>query len=139
VQLDVDMYPDPALLKSYARFAPIISQVVLIGPRKYVDLNSRDETELLRNPLLIRDTPEVITNNNVANRTEGGRSVDWRLKAILRTNYLKSEPLPFRLFAAGNVAFSRRRFLEVGGYDERFVTWGHEDGELGFRFYNNGL
>jgi len=46
--------------------------------------------------------------------------------------------VPFRVFASGNVAFSKREFSKIGGFEERFVTWGCEDTELGFRFFNDG-
>ncbi len=138
IQLDVDMYPDPGLVKSYARYAPVINRLVLIGPRKYVDLNEVVDAQLEKDPLFIRQVPEVRTNNEVAGREESGVSVDWRLETFKSTDYLRKEKLPFRMFAAGNVAFSRSAMLGVGGYDERFRDWGHEDGELGFRLYNCG-
>lgn len=138
ILLDVDMFPGQNLVSNYAKYNAIIEKSVLIGPRKYVDLNNISALELEHNKLLIENLPLVITNNDVAGVVEGSVSVDWRLDIFEKTNLLKNEKLPFRVFAAGNVAFSKKKFTEIGGFDERFRAWGYEDGELAFRFFNNG-
>lgn len=138
ILLDVDMFPGPQLVRNYVKYNPIIENVVLIGPRKYVDLNTVSTTDLENDKQLIENLPLVITNNDVAGRVEGKVSVDWRLETIQKTDLLKTEKIPFRMFAAGNVAFSKKKFMEIGGFDERFRAWGYEDGELAFRFFNNG-
>ena len=138
ILLDVDMYPSPNLIKSYVKYHPVIDKVVLIGPRKYVDLNDISAEKLAMNKNLISNIPEVITNNDVANKLESEISVDWRLTTFMKTKQLRTEKLPFRMFAAGNVAFSKSQFMAVGGFDERFRAWGYEDGELAFRLFNNG-
>jgi glycosyltransferase involved in cell wall biosynthesis len=38
-----------------------------------------------------------------------------------------------------NMAFFKKDFINVNGYDESFTGWGHEDMELAARFLNNGL
>lgn len=139
ILLDVDMYPDSKLFKEYAKYEKIIKEIVLIGPRKYKNLNNTSTENLRKNPKHIQELPDVITNNEVAGRIENSISVDWRLDTFMKSDGLKNEKLPFRMFAAGNVAFSRNNFLEIGGFDERFRAWGFEDGELAFRFFNNGL
>lgn len=138
ILLDVDMYPSKSLVKEYSKYARILDNVVLIGPRKYKDLNGVSRESLCNDPSYVEKLPDVVTNNDVAGRVEGSVSVDWRLDTFIKTDSLKSEKLPFRMFAAGNVAFSRKKFLEIGGFDERFRDWGFEDGELAFRFFNNG-
>lgn len=139
ILLDVDMYPGRNLIKEYVKYFDVVDSAILIGPRKYVDLTAVDVNDLLRDAAYIEKLPEVITNNEVAGRLKGEKSVDWRLETIFKSDYLKNEKLPFRMFAAGNVAFSKKKFIEVGGFDERFRAWGYEDGELGFRFFNNGM
>lgn len=138
ILLDVDMYPDPDLVKSYVAYSTIAESAILFGPRKYLKLEDVECDNLKLDPLLIRSLPEVVTNNSVAGRIEGKKSVDWRLETIYKTNFLKNEKMPFRMIAAGNIAFSKAVFNEVGGFDARFNNWGYEDGELGFRFFNNG-
>lgn len=138
ILLDVDMFPSPDLVRNYARYHRIIEKAALIGPRKYVDLNNVSITSLEEDKYLIENLPLVITNNDVAGKISGSISVDWRLDIFEKSNLLKNEKLPFRVFAAGNVAFSKKKFMEINGFDERFRAWGYEDGELAFRFFNNG-
>ncbi len=139
ILLDVDMYPDQNLVKEYVNYHNVLDRAVLIGPRKYIDLNDIEYEELLNNPVLVEEQPEVITNNTVAGKIKEKKSVDWRLEIFGKTDFLKNEKVPFRVFASGNVAFSKNRFNLVGGFDEVFNNWGHEDIELGFRFFNSGL
>lgn len=139
ILLDVDMYPSKNLFRTYAKYSEILKKIVLIGPRKYKDLNGIDIAEIRRNPDYVENLPDVMTNNDVAGRISGDVSVDWRLDTFVKSEGLKHEKLPFRMFAAGNVAFSRQNYLDIGGFDERFRDWGFEDGELAFRFFNNGL
>lgn len=40
----------------------------------------------------------------------------------------------FQFFATGNLSMDRGLFLELGGFDERFVVYGWEDIDLGLRF-----
>lgn len=139
ILLDVDMFPGANLVKEYVKYHKVLNKVALIGPRKYVDLNNINVSEFVKNPLFIEELPEVITNNNVAGKIEKHKSVDWRLDIFSKTNFLKEEKVPFRVFASGNVAFSKKNFLSVGKFDENFNNWGHEDVELAFRFFNMGL
>ncbi len=138
ILLDVDMYPDPDLLRNYIKWWEIIDQVVLIGPRKYIDINDKTAKELMQLKAKPSTFKEIFTNNKVAGRTDGEKSVDWRLEIFANTHNLQTETRPYRVFASGNVAFSKQRFLDVGQFNERFNSWGYEDTELGFRFYNEG-
>lgn len=138
ILLDVDMYPKSNLVAEYARYHKVIKDVVLVGPRKYVNIDHIEPEKFMRDSTFIDRVPLVVTNNSVAGKVEGDVSVDWRLSSFYQTNLLKNEKLPFRFFAAGNVAFSREEYLTIGGFDERFRAWGYEDGEVAFRFFNNG-
>ena len=42
-------------------------------------------------------------------------------------------------FYTGNVSVDRQALLDVGGFDEAFSKWGHEDLDLGIRLYLKGL
>ena len=138
ILLDVDMMPSKDLVSSYVRYHRLISKSVLIGPRKYIDVNEISHETILSESDFESKLNEVVTNNPVANKINGSVSVDWRLDIFKSTNLLKLEKVPFRVLASGNVAFSKRNFLKIGGFQERFVTWGYEDTELGFRFFNDG-
>lgn len=138
ILLDVDMMPSKDLVSNYVKFSPVIDKSVLIGPRKYIDINNLDYKKIISEKNIENNFTEIVTNNPVANRLDGKISIDWRLEIFNSTNNLKNEKVPFRVFASGNVAFSKREFSKIGGFEERFVTWGCEDTELGFRFFNDG-
>jgi chondroitin synthase len=138
ILLDVDMFPSQNLVANYAKWWRTLDKAALIGPRRYISMDETTTEEILTNPQLEANFSQIITNNSVAGKVVGLHSVDWRLEIFDRTANLKSEPLPFRTFASGNVAFSKRLFCAVGGFDERFISWGYEDTELGYRFFNNG-
>ena len=138
ILLDVDMFPSRDLVANYVKWWPISEKVTLIGPRKYIDMDGMESKDILSGKISEADFEEIITNNDVAGKVEGEKSVDWRLDIFGRTDYLKTEKNPYRVFASGNVAFSKRVFNKIGGFDERFKSWGYEDTELGYRFYRNG-
>lgn len=138
VLLDVDMFPSKDLVRNYAKWWKTLDKTILIGPRKYIDMTSTGVENILADPNLEENFEEIVTNNNVAGKVKGSHSVDWRLEIFERTQNLRTEPVPFRTFASGNVAFSKKCFNSVGGFDERFVSWGFEDTELGYRFFNDG-
>ena len=49
------------------------------------------------------------------------------------------QPLPGKYFVSGLASFPRALFEEVGGFDERFQSYGSEDLELGLRFQALGV
>lgn len=51
---------------------------------------------------------------------------------------LASNSDPWRLFWSCNMSSSRKALLDLGGFDEKFVGWGHEDDDLAYRYYLNG-
>lgn len=138
ILLDVDMYPSVDLIKEYTKYAAIVDKAVLVGPRRYVDINHLSYEQLVKEPKLVEAQSDIKTNNSVADKENNEISVDWRLSIFEETRNLKDEKVPFRVFASGNVAFSKRACTKVGGFDELFTSWGYEDVELGFRFFNDG-
>jgi glycosyltransferase involved in cell wall biosynthesis len=70
---------------------------------------------------LVRTAPEVIDAPHF-------HYIDTRGAAKIREG-----TVPARYFLTQNAALPRQAFLEAGGFDERFVTYGLEDTELGFR------
>jgi len=136
--LDCDMAPDISWVQSYMELLIEDDDVALIGPRKYVDTHDIDPKVILNKPELISSLPEVVTNNNVAGKTDGEISVDWRLKHFKESDNLRLCDTPFRYFSGGNVAFSKK-WLDIAGYfDEEFTHWGGEDVEFGYRLYRAG-
>ena len=47
--------------------------------------------------------------------------------------------LPWHYFLTGNASAPRATLLQVGGFDEAFQGYGHEDLELGYRLQKSGL
>ena len=47
--------------------------------------------------------------------------------------------LPWHYFLTGNASAPRQLLLEVGGFDQAFQGYGHEDLELGYRLKKTGL
>lgn len=48
-------------------------------------------------------------------------------------------PLKWLLPLTGNISLNRMDILEIGGFNENFKGWGHEDIELGYRLQKHGL
>ena len=47
--------------------------------------------------------------------------------------------LPWYFFLTGNASVQREVLIKVGMFDERFLGYGHEDIELGYRLHHAGL
>jgi len=47
--------------------------------------------------------------------------------------------LSWLYFLTGNASVQREKLLEVGGFDEQFTGYGHEDLELGYRLEKSGV
>lgn len=136
--LDCDMAPNPLWVNSYIEALLEDDDVALIGPRKYVDTNNMNAEKFLQNSSLIESLPEVRTNNNVAGKSEGEISVDWRLAHFKKTENLRLCDSPFRYFSGGNVAFAKKWLDKAGWFDEEFTHWGGEDNEFGYRLFKKG-
>ncbi|WP_462401994.1 glycosyltransferase family 2 protein [Pseudomonas sp. Marseille-QA0332] len=136
--LDCDMAPNPKWVESYVSLLIEDDDVALIGPRKYIDTEQMSAEDFARNPSLISSLPEVLTQNNVAGKTQDMISVDWRLEHFEKTQNLRLCETPFRFFSGGNVAFSKKWLDKAGWFDEEFNHWGGEDNEFGYRLYREG-
>jgi chondroitin synthase len=139
ILLDDDMYPSRNLILCYVKYANILNKSMLMGPRKYIDISDLAHAEIIKNIEIENTFKEILTNNVVAGKFQDNKSVDWRLEVFNNTDNLKKEKIPFRVVAGGNMAFSKQMFNKIGKFEERFNSWGHEDGELGFRFFNEGM
>ena len=52
---------------------------------------------------------------------------------------LKDFFIPWIFFVTCNVSVGKSHLLKVGLFDEKFIGWGIEDYELGYRLYKHGL
>ncbi|KGQ27199.1 acetylgalactosaminyl-proteoglycan 3-beta-glucuronosyltransferase [Gallibacterium anatis] len=136
--LDCDMAPNPKWVQSYIEYLLEDDDVALIGPRKYIDTHQFSDEQFLHSPELIENLPEIRTNNDVAGKSEGEISVDWRLEHFQKTDNLRLCDSPFRFFSGGNVAFSSKWLRKAGWFDEEFTHWGGEDNEFGYRLFREG-
>lgn len=136
--LDCDMAPQQLWVHSYLTELLEDNDIVLIGPRKYVDTHNITAEQFLNDPYLIESLPETATNNNSSITSKGNISLDWRLEHFKKTDNLRLCDSPFRYFSCGNVAFSKEWLNKVGWFDEEFNHWGGEDVEFGYRLFAKG-
>lgn len=136
--LDCDMAPNPLWVQSYMELLVQDDDVALIGPRKYVDTSSHDPESFRNDSNFLEKLPEIITNNDVAGKTEQTKSIDWRLDHFHKSDDLRLCDTPFRFFSGGNVAFAKKWLEKAGYFDEAFNHWGGEDNEFGYRLYRAG-
>jgi chondroitin synthase len=137
--LDCDMAPNINWVQSYMTKLIKNDDLILIGPRKYIDTESYKGEDFLNNLELLSSLPEVCTNNNVADKRLGDISIDWRLNHFQKTDDLRLSNDPYRFFASGNVAFSKKCLSYSGYFDEDFKQWGGEDNEFAYRLYRSGF
>lgn len=85
-------------------------------------------------------TPEDI-NSDFNRVTRFAYGMDTNFERISKDygEELKAFFLPWIFFITSNVSVSKNHLLEVGLFDEKFIGWGIEDYELGYRLYKHGL
>jgi GT2 family glycosyltransferase len=60
-----------------------------------------------------------------------GKSYDQEIRS--------TDVAPWIMFITRCVSLQRKHFMEVGGFEERFIAYGFEDWELGYRLHKHGL
>ena len=133
--LDCDMAPVPDLVPRMLRLLACDPRVIVCGHRRYVDANQVAVDEVLGDPTVMTNLPDIETANPIM---AGASASDWREGMYSKTNELLEEPYPFRAFCGGNVGFSQSLIDSIGGFDVEFNAWGAEDTEFGFRAWNAG-
>lgn len=87
--------------------------------------------------------PEIINFNDPdttlreLERTHQYRDIRGRLYGIIADD-IGSLPAPWVLFWTTNVSVEKSIMLEVGCFDEEYITWGIEDTECGYRLFRKG-
>lgn len=93
----------------------------------------------------IRTTTPLLTSRDVihAFKRVEALSIDKKMKVERIYDEVdgavESIEVPWELFVTSNASLHSRWLEKVGGFDESFHRWGHEDLELGFRLYKAGL
>lgn len=65
--------------------------------------------------------------------------IPWEIGDDIKKEYRKTDVAPWLLFVTRCVSVRKKHFDKVGGFDERFVKYGLEDWELGYRLHKYGL
>ena len=86
----------------------------------------------------LRDNPECIVGGSTLNLLHDNLySTASQLICELAYKHYSVDHKQSTFFCSNNIAFSKKKFLEIGGFDESFKT--AEDRELCKRWLNNGL
>lgn len=112
VFLDADTVPEPGFVGALVRRAAASPDVLAVGRRRHADL-SGDGREL--------PEPRWLAEGYTASR-----------------DLLDADGRSFRYVISAVLALRRELFLDLGGFDERFVGYGGEDWDLGYRAWNAG-
>ncbi len=112
VFLDADTVPEPGFIEALVRRAAASPDVLAVGRRRHADL-SGDGREL--------PEPAWLVDGYAASR-----------------DLLEADGRSFRHVISAVLALRRELFLDLGGFDERFVGYGGEDWDLGYRAWNAG-
>jgi len=125
--LDADMAPDPGWVGAHAAWHASYRDVVTLGFRTHADF-----TDVSPSDLGGRSIAEVLGDRPT-------QVPEWIEQHMVRTDDLTSDHDDlFRVVTAGNLGVSRSLFTRIGGFDERFTSWGAEDTELGYRAFTAG-
>ena len=112
VFLDADTVPEPGFVEKLVRRAAASPDVLAVGRRRHADL-SGDGRQL--------PEPQWLVDGYAASR-----------------DLLDADGRSFRYVISAVLALRRELFLDLGGFDERFVGYGGEDWDLGYRAWNAG-
>jgi GT2 family glycosyltransferase len=114
--LDGDTVPDSRLLESHLLAAGENDARVVVGYKYH--LGSSDYQEALKTKNVVLDPRERLYEEN--------------------GDELESWPAPWQVCHTGNLSVSRNLLYSIGGFDERFIGWGGEDIEIGYRLHRAG-
>lgn len=125
VFLDADMVPEPDYLERLLLRVRLSPDVVAVGRRRHADLTGFS-------------APRV-----TAWLSHGGPAPDelappqWLADGYAH-DLLDADDRSFRYVLSAVLACQRRLFDDLGGFDERFVGYGGEDWDFGYRAFNGG-
>lgn len=129
--LDADMIPDPAWLEHHLRWHHVTDDAIVLGFRHHVD-NSWLTEDLVRQAQLSGGLASVVNDRQV-------ERPEWIEFHMSRTKDLTTADTDlFRVVTGGNLSMRHDKFDSVGGFDDSFVRWGHEDTEFGYRCWVSG-
>jgi GT2 family glycosyltransferase len=93
-------------------------------------------------PLVFAVSCQIFFADSTKRREETGLTQTWwekgRLRAGHRVDPAITVPFPCAYAGGGSSAFDRRKFLELGGFDQLFRPFYYEDTDLGHRAWKRG-
>jgi hypothetical protein len=120
VFLDADTVPEPGFLAALTRHVAVCPDVLAVGRRRHADLSALptggDPAAAPRLP-----EPEWLRAGYAASR-----------------DLLDADGRSFRFVISAVLGCRRELFDDLDGFDERFVGYGGEDWDLGYRAWNAG-
>lgn len=144
---EVEIYnaPENKILCSYNEYLPKFSEdvAILLNNDIRVDDNFIDPLmcPFEKDPNTFMTVPKVMSFDGKT--LEGGRTVSkikWGIfwSSARFPGFEKQADTPSETYSSGFGAVDRKKYLELGGYDERFMPGIFEDIDLSFRAQKNG-
>ncbi|HEY0936605.1 MAG TPA: glycosyltransferase [Trebonia sp.] len=124
--LDGDTVPEPDFVRRLARLPASCPDVIAVGRRRHARLSGwtpAHVSDWFAGRLRPDELPEPAWLRQAYQRSGNLRLVDQR---------------SYRYLISAVLGLSRSLFEELGGFDERFVSYGGEDWELAHRGYTAG-
>lgn len=120
VFLDADTVPEPGFLAALTRRVALCPDVLAVGRRRHADLSELvPGADPATAPRLTE--PKWLSDGYTTSR-----------------DLLDADGRSFRYVISAVLACRRSLFDDLGGFDERYVGYGGEDWDLGYRAWNNG-
>ncbi|MEN8239470.1 MAG: glycosyltransferase [Actinomycetota bacterium] len=133
VFVDADCIPNPGFVQGHVSLHRRADNLVLSASRVHID-RPVDTGEVISDFAALRTEASGDSDTGI----EGSIPDDWRRVFYRRTQRLLLGDEAYRGALSGLMSVLRWRFLEVGGFDDAFRSWGGEDTELGWRLWNSG-
>jgi tetratricopeptide (TPR) repeat protein len=138
ITLDYDILPHPNLVESFMQYFHVSDNIVLIGNRKFINTGNIESREILKNPKLISELPEVEDSQINWQREKDRKFLKSQLELYKKSDNLKKDTYPFRCFISCNAAYPKKLLEKMGGFDQGFTHLGLQDKEFSYRAYNEG-
>ena len=123
VLLDADTSPEPHFVERMVARPEVLPEAVVVGRRRHADLRGTAADAPVEQVAPARELPEP----------------PWLRSAYADTrNLLDADATGHRFVISAVLACSRWWYDEVGGFDERFRSYGGEDWEFGHRSWTAG-
>jgi GT2 family glycosyltransferase len=120
VFLDADTVPEAGYVEGVVRHIGLCPDVLAVGRRRHTSFSRLAEDEQPQDVDALEEPP-------------------WLLDAYATTeNLLNADGRSFRFVIGAVMACRKELFLDLGGFDERFVGYGGEDWDFAYRAWNAG-